>query len=254
VRNVIQRLHRRLHRELGDVVCRRLVAMRNNQPVISFTFDDFPRSAAQAGAEILERHGVRATYYASLGLMGKRDTPVGEIFTEQDLAALLAAGHELGCHTFRHSDAWASGSDEFECSIVENRVAMHNLFPEVSLRTLSFPYNHPRLRIKRTAARHFQCCRSGGQTFNDRVADLNLLRCFFLEQSAGHIDPVTEMIAHNRARRGWLILTTHDVRIKPSRFGCTPKFFEAVVREAVASGARILPISPARETVESSAA
>ena len=45
--------------------------MRNAQPLISFTFDDFPRSALTVGGEILERHGARGTYYASLGVMGK---------------------------------------------------------------------------------------------------------------------------------------------------------------------------------------
>ena len=39
--------------------------------------------------------------------------------------------------------------------------------------------------------------------------------------------------------------STHDVRLQPSRFGCTPGFFEDVVWWAVDSGARVLPVSRA---------
>ena len=45
----------------------RPVAIPSQKPFISFTFDDFPRSAWLTGGAILERFGVRGTYYASLG-------------------------------------------------------------------------------------------------------------------------------------------------------------------------------------------
>jgi peptidoglycan/xylan/chitin deacetylase (PgdA/CDA1 family) len=243
------RLHRRVHRELGGVLYTRCVRMRNCRPLISFTFDDFPRSAVYDAGDILEEHGIRATYYASLGLIGQQ-SPVGEIFTEKDLAAVLDAGHEVGCHTFRHSNSWEAGAADFERSILENRVAMGRLFPAVSLRTFSFPHAHPRLDIKRLAARHFQCCRGGGQTFNHTVVDLNLLSCYFLEQSAGDLDAVKKMIDRNRAETGWLIFATHDVRDHPSRFGCTRSFFRDAARQAVSSGALLLPVSQALEVAE----
>jgi peptidoglycan/xylan/chitin deacetylase (PgdA/CDA1 family) len=44
--------------------------MRNREPMISFTFDDFPRSALHVAGRILEDHGIAGTYYVSLGLMG----------------------------------------------------------------------------------------------------------------------------------------------------------------------------------------
>jgi peptidoglycan/xylan/chitin deacetylase (PgdA/CDA1 family) len=250
VKHLAQRLRRRLHRELGGVLFTRTVSMRNAVPLISFTFDDFPRSAAQVAASILEESGIQGTYYASLGLIGQKESAVGEIFTEDDLAAVLHAGHEVGCHTFEHCNSWTSSANHFERSIIENRQAMKKLFPEVSLRTFSFPYAHPRLGIKRAAARHFLCCRSGGQAINERVVDLNLLNCYFLEQSNGDVDAVTRLIERNRAANGWLILATHDVCDRPSRFGCTPAFFRDIVRAAVSSGARILPVSQAREVIE----
>ena len=38
--------------------------------VVSFTFDDFPRSAWSNGGAVLEEYDVRGTYYAAMGLAG----------------------------------------------------------------------------------------------------------------------------------------------------------------------------------------
>src|SRR5205814_3937935 len=83
--------------------CRR-VKMRNPMAYISFTFDDFPRSALATGGAILSHFGMKGTYYASLGLMGQ-SSPVGPLFSAEDLNGVLIEGHELGCHTYAHCDA-----------------------------------------------------------------------------------------------------------------------------------------------------
>src|SRR5262249_47697128 len=75
-------------------------------PIISFTFDDCPRSAFQTGGEILIRHGVQGTFYIALGIMGTR-TVVGEMFAPIDVERAISAGHELGSHTYDHCNARA---------------------------------------------------------------------------------------------------------------------------------------------------
>ena len=89
-------------------------------PVISFTFDDFPRSALMNAGAILRERGLAGTYYASFGLMG-RTAPTGEIFTREDLDELIRQGHELACHTFDHCDSWETAPAEFEASILRNQ-------------------------------------------------------------------------------------------------------------------------------------
>jgi len=223
---------------------RRLVPIRTSVPLISFTFDDFPRSALLTGGAILKRYGCRGTYYASLGLMGKQ-AATGPIFLPEDLEELLAQGHELGCHTFGHHDSWKTNSSIFENSLAENQRALHSLLPGTMFKTMSYPYNPPRPATKRRAGRHFEACRGGGQTLNMQSADLNYLSAFFLEKSRSNAAAVRALIDRNHAARGWLILATHDVCDSPTPFGCTPSFFEEIVRYAVESGAKILPVSEA---------
>jgi peptidoglycan/xylan/chitin deacetylase (PgdA/CDA1 family) len=217
------------------------MVINGDRPYISFTFDDFPRSALMCGGAVLSRFGLAGTYYVSMGLLGK-ESPSGRICVAGDLKTLVEEGHELGCHTFSHCHSWETASDVFEESIVENRVALRNVLPDAEFKSLSFPIGPPRPSTKAKAAKHFLCCRGGGQTFNARTADLNHLSSVFLEKSRHDLLAVRDVIDRNRASLGWLIFSTHDISEDPSPFGCTPAFFEEVVRYAVESGAIILPV------------
>ena len=74
------------------------------RPTASFSFDDFPRSAFEAGAPILERYGAKATYYAAGTFCGGRADGL-DYYDEAMLRAVAAAGHEVGCHSFSHGHA-----------------------------------------------------------------------------------------------------------------------------------------------------
>ena len=227
---------------------RRPFAIPTQTPVISFTFDDFPRSALLTGGAILQSFGLAGTYYASFGLMG-REAPTGLIFLPEDLKVLLEQGHELGCHTFSHCHAWDTQPSVFEAAVIQNRRTLSEIVPNASFKTFSYPISVPRAETKRRISKYFACCRCGGQTFNVGNADLNGLSAFFLEQSRNNPEIVRNLIDQNRQARGWLIFATHDICKDPTRWGCTPGFFEEIVRYAVNSGARILPVFQAYEAL-----
>ena len=116
----------RYQRTTADLLARRSLTLTNERPLISFTFDDFPKSALFTGGAILERYGARGTYYASFGLMDQI-TPTGKIFRGRDVSLLLQHGHELGCHTFAHCHAYETSPEAFERSILENARALESL-------------------------------------------------------------------------------------------------------------------------------
>lgn len=246
--NFWARVQGRYIRSSARLFCKRPFAINSQVPFISFTFDDFPRSALHAGGAILRRYGLTGTYYVSFGLMGKQ-SPTGTMFLRQDIDALLEQGHELGCHTFGHSHAWDTKPDAFEESLIRNSVALKALAPGVSFKTMSYPISLPRPRTKQKTARYFAGCRGGGQTFNVGVADLNNLSAYFLEKTRDNPDAVKNLIDQNRQAKGWLILATHDVSNQPTPYGCAPAFFEDVVQSALHSGARILPVAKVLEAL-----
>lgn len=227
---------------------RRACRLQMESPVISFTFDDFPRSALSNGGSILRKRGFTGTYYASLGLMGKT-APTGGMFEPQDLDELIEQGHELACHTFDHCDSWETTPADFEASILRNQRAIAERLSGITLKSLSYPISWPRPQTKRAVARYFECARGGGQTFNGGTADLNYLKAFFIEQSRDDFDAIKQIIDATARAKGWLIFATHDVCDAPTRFGCTPRLFEQVVECSAKSGAPILPVSKALKLV-----
>jgi peptidoglycan/xylan/chitin deacetylase (PgdA/CDA1 family) len=238
------RISRFYKRKSASVLFRKRLAIQIEQPLISFTFDDFPRTALLAGGAILKQFELRATYYTALGLLGK-DSPSGPIAVADDLRRAVEEGNELGCHTFAHCHSWDTGTDVFVDSVARNREAMSDLIPGAKFKSFSYPISEPRPSTKRAISREFLCCRAGGQTMNAGTADLNQLFAYFLEKADGNLQPVKDLIDKNKERRGWIIFATHDVAPQPSRFGCTPDFFEAVVQYALSSGARVLPVAQA---------
>ena len=235
-------------RRAADLLFRRPLRMQNTKPLISFTFDDFPQSALHTGGVILQKYGLRGTYYASLGLVDSV-APVGRIFSREDLRTLLAHDHELGCHTYSHCHSWNTAPAAFQKSLADNEQQLEAWFPDLKFSTMSYPISGPRPGTKRRMARSFACCRGGGQVPNEGIADLNYLRAFFIEKATKDGADISRAIERNTQANGWLIFATHDVSESPTRFGCTPALFESVVQQSLSSGATILPVVEALKLV-----
>ncbi|HLI20508.1 MAG TPA: polysaccharide deacetylase family protein, partial [Stellaceae bacterium] len=74
---------------------------RLREPVVSFSFDDFPRSALTEGGRILKQAGWVGTYFTAGSFCG-RTIDGTEYFTREDVLRAAEEGHEIACHTFSH--------------------------------------------------------------------------------------------------------------------------------------------------------
>ena len=245
MRSLISKIAGKYRRTLASRLCRRMVAIKTPVPMISFTFDDAPRSAFNTGGAILRSYGANATFFVSLGLLGL-ETEVGAIASQDDLLLAVNEGNELGCHTFDHLDAWYTSTDKYMSSVIENGQVLDKILPGEHFRTFAYPKNGATFPIKSHLQKHFACCRSGGQAANIGMADLNLLKACFLDKRTNiDIDFVKKLIDYNASRRGWLIFATHDVNDNPSTYGCTPEFLRDVAEYSALSGALLLPLGEA---------
>jgi peptidoglycan/xylan/chitin deacetylase (PgdA/CDA1 family) len=241
-----RRLANKWRRLSVDRFGRRPFTLQSDVPFVSFTFDDFPRSAYTEGGRILAEHGARGTYFTSCRLLGQ-PSPSGRIASRDDLPKLLQDGHELGCHTFEHLDGTRSAPAAFERSIAANRASLAETVPDADLPAVfAYPLDGPVLSVKKAVGQHFAGCRGGGQTCNGRVIDLNLLKAYFFDwKNRDDVDGLRKVLAETVAARGWLIFATHDVAAAPSDYGCTPQFFSTAVRLAIESGAHVRPMMQA---------
>jgi peptidoglycan/xylan/chitin deacetylase (PgdA/CDA1 family) len=233
----------RLHRLLAFRVCRKRASRSRPKPIISFTFDDFPTSAIRAGGRILREFGVRGTYYAALGLMAKT-TVMGKMFDQADLDAAAAAGHELACHTFDHPLCCDLTSAELMANCQANRTKAREILGGRAMRNFSFPEGVVTWSAKAALISCYETCRTIEPGINIDPVDMAFLRANAVYSSLGLSQPMA-LIEKNRLENGWLILYTHDVRDRPSPYGCRPSEFRALVRLAVDSGAEILPVAEA---------
>ena len=219
---------------------RRMIPLGDHGPVVSFTFDDFPRSAYLAGAPILEAFGGRGTYYATTGLLNTRDG-LGDLFHVEDLHGLLERGHELGTQTFRHSSSRRVSLTEFQDDVHKGIRELERLVERHS-DNFCYPYGHVTLRTKKTLAPYLASARSIYPGINGPEVDLNLLRANSLYRDMSGAPHAQELIEQNVAQKGWLVFYTHDVRPNPSEYGCTPELLEFAVSTAARSGSRILTV------------
>lgn len=186
MKNLFMRAVSKYQRIITKHLYCRMVPMKSTVPIISFSFDDAPRTAFTNGADILKAHGADATFYVSLGMLSA-DSPSGVIASQSDLQRVLEEGHELGCHTFDHNHPWETNTELFVQSVLKNRQALSNGLPGTVFKTLAYPFWCPRPATKRRVGELFQCCRGGGnQTFNcGTMADYNFLEAYFLDVRIG---------------------------------------------------------------------
>lgn len=242
---VASRARGKIHRLATTHFGKRPAPVELETPIVSFTFDDAPKTAFYAGRDVLKACGARATYYVSLGLLDS-DTEVGRIASRGDLGSALADGCELGCHTYDHLDARHAPLNAFAESIARNADRLREILPGARYSSFAYPKSGASLAAKTLVSNRFSCCRGGRETINEGVADLNLLNAIFLDRRTGADECfVGRWIEQNAAKRGWLIFATHDVAANPSPYGCTPGLLEYAARRSRDCGARILPVAEA---------
>jgi peptidoglycan/xylan/chitin deacetylase (PgdA/CDA1 family) len=230
----------RLIRELGGLLATRPAKVTWPGGVVSFTFDDFPRSAWLDGAPVLERHSARGTYYAAMGF-ANGGNHLGAMFENGDLRAAHARGHEIACHTFSHRDCMRAPRAEIVAEIERNGAALAELLGSAPA-NFAYPFGGVSQGAKQAVQRRFASCRGTGRGINRGTVDLADLRANSLYDRDFDCDGLRRLIDEARATGGWLVFFTHDVCDAPSDFGCTPAQLDRIAAYAAEKAAAVLPV------------
>jgi len=222
--------------------------MRNQRPIVSFTFDDFPISAVKNGARILEDRNARGTFYLSGSYCGQVVSGIPQ-YCENDLSALVAKGHEIGSHTFHHQRVSTLSAKQLSKEIDLNNAFLARYFPNVTMRTFAYPYGDISFWSTVRLQRRFLGCRCSEPGLNSGTVDFGRLRAIRLYDGLISREDVSDLIQKANAENAWLIFYTHDVDEAPSRFGCNPALFEHAVAAATVAGADVLPVVNAIQAI-----
>src|ERR1700754_4796614 len=115
--------------------------LRNARPMVTFTFDDLPKSAVTTAAVLLEVHDARGTFYISGGAVGI-DTHNWEAGTAVDVVDLHRRGHEIGCHTFSHRRACDLDDATLTSEIARNHEFFRSLDPLIQPTTFAYAFGY----------------------------------------------------------------------------------------------------------------
>lgn len=234
----------KLSRRVARVMPGKRIVMRNDSGVVSFSFDDVPRSACIEGRQVLEDAGVEATYYVCGGLTGSVRHGT-EFHRPDDLVGLSRAGHEVACHGFAHRSYQSLSVKQMRRDMEQNRAFFLDLgLPQAGV-NFSYPYGTAGPIVKQFLKNRYASARSVWNGINCRYVDLCLLRAVSLYEELWTRDQLGKMIRETSDRNGWLIFLTHSVTPRPGEFDCTPALLRYAIEESQRNNLRILPVKAA---------
>ena len=237
----------RLKRKLRPFLARQPIHFEISKPIISISFDDFPRSVMENALPQLDIHNWKSTFYVSGGLEGISNH-FGPHFTKEDIKKLWAEGHEIGRHTFSHIDLSNTSDEEMKRDIRRNRDYLEDLGVYTASENFAYPYGTFRTSQKQALGRKFQTLRGIHPYTHHRVMDISRLGAYPLYSGEPH-KKLIKAITRLKTRPGWLILFTHDVCKTPSPWGCTPEEFHLTLEAIKQSGADIMPVKQAYTSI-----
>ena len=229
----------KLRRRFARLTHRRPARLDLARPIVSFTFDDIPASAAHAGAEALEQHGACGTFYVCAGLFGK-EGHMGRFADAAEIGDLIRRGHEVAGHTLNHIDCHRTAPTALDVDLDANDAALGAL-GAASLH-FAYPYGEVSPRAKKQLARRYASLRGVHKGMVRNGDDLNQLPGVGIEGPDGETI-ARAWIDRAVAEKAWLILYTHDVREAPSPWGCTPEVLDRLVGHALAAGCEVRTVS-----------
>lgn len=245
--SVLSRLRRVVASLRGPVPREKEPDVRIPGGLVSFSFDDIPRSASTTGARILEANGFRGTYYVCMGFAGT-EKDGRAYFTKDDLVRLAGAGHEIGCHTLNHVNCAKSAGDVVDAELSGNAAAVRAVLPGYAMTSFAFPFGAVDGPSRRRVAPHFESSRSTVEGLNEKLSDLTQLRAIKVYENRDDFAAIHQALRRAQGEGRWAILYTHDVEENPSPWGATPALFGRVATTVKAMG---IPVATVRDATRS---
>lgn len=246
---MLTKLNKATLRAWANVSYQKQVDIKLNEPIISFTFDDAPSSAFENGGRLLNKYGYQGTFYIALSFLRKIEG--GVRFSPEHLEIAKQQGHELGCHTFGHLDVSQVTFSHLKEDINVNQQHILRELPGYVFRNFAFPFGAQTRASKKWLSTQYRSARGNRNGINHGLADLMNLKGVRLYEQYNSLLDIEQYIRDTLTSNGWLIFYTHAVKAPTSNDGCTPAYFEAVLKMCKDKGIKVLPVDKALDLIYS---
>lgn len=183
-----------------------------SQPVVTITFDDGWESSYTEALPVLEKYGIKSTQY----LLAKNfEDP--QYLSEAQVKSMQAAGHEVGAHTVTHSDLTILPEENIEWELGESDKLLTQKFGTTN--NFATPLGASNEVVISHAKPYFRSIRNtAGDPAVMTDVDINLcesldpynINAYTVRDTTTEAD-IRNMIDYTVKRKGWLVLTYHQV-------------------------------------------
>jgi peptidoglycan/xylan/chitin deacetylase (PgdA/CDA1 family) len=117
------------------------------EPTVAVTFDDGIASVARVAAPLLAERGIPATIFCVAGHLGGWNdwpsavpgSPLLELARAEELAALAAAGFEIGCHGMSHAPLVFNSDNRLFTEVVASKEQLEEAL-DARVEAYAYPY------------------------------------------------------------------------------------------------------------------
>lgn len=219
-----------------------------SQPMVSITLDDTWRNQYTAGAPILDKYDIKATFYA---LTETWDYP--DYMDSSMLLALKASGHEIASHTVSHPDLTTLTVAQMDAELANSKTALQALLDASSAKNFATPYGSYNATVLTEIKKYYRSHRSVEEGFNT-TANFDIYN-IQVQNILDNTTPaqVAAWVAEAQAQNAWLVLTYHGVEADPSsteeNYSVTPANFDTELAQIKASGISIKTVDEALDII-----
>ncbi len=210
------------------------------ESIVSFTFDDAPKSVVTIGLPILESADYTATVY-----IATNNTKISEYMDWSDIALLAKKGWEIGAHTLTHPNLTTLSDDEItrELETSNRELAAHG-YP---LFTFASPFGAYDDRVLAIIKRYYTSHRTAWPNgVNTLTPDpYNIISYGVTHDSK--IEDINNLLSNLQNNGGWVVFQLHHLTKKGDtvieKYGTN--LLEDIVEQVHAKGMTVLTVSDA---------
>ncbi|KYG71627.1 polysaccharide deacetylase [Roseivirga ehrenbergii] len=218
----------KLRKKLGVMTHKKKFTPPSDKLFVSFTFDDVHQSALDEARKMLNKHNIKATYYLCLSFLESEEVQLK--FDLEDLKKCTEDGHELACHTFSHLHFLRTERNDILKDLDLNKALLKRILPDINFDNFSYPFGEQTYTARGIIKDRFTSGRGIEHGINRGIIDLNNLKAVRLYENTHSIAQIESIIQEAKDKGGWLIFYTHDVQDDFSKYGCSPTYFNKVVK------------------------
>lgn len=223
-----------------------------DEPLITVTFDDGWESIYSQGLPVLEKHNIKTTQYILGGHFDEQ-----AYLSEAQVRSMQAAGHEIAAHSMTHPDLTSLSEADLEWEVGEADRQLTQKFGD--MREFATPLGASNDMVLAHLKKYYRSHRNTASDPTNGVQDIDInlrdgfdrynIQAFTVRRTTTP-EEIKQLIDHTIQRKGWLVITYHQVDDSSSIYAVTKNALDAQMKLVTESPLRTATMGQVLDAIE----